>query len=131
VRICKNSPFAADTVDEIVQFPNGKNNDRVDAMVQLFEWVEEHREEIDFSNSNLRKRGFIKTARGLNFPLSLTGAACASDGQSGMIHVELNSGYRPAAQPQFECADGRGLGALAKPSLYNPPFPEVRAWVTK
>ena len=131
VRICKNSAFAANTVDEIVQFPNGKNNDRVDAMVQLFEWVEEHREEIDFSKSNLRKRGFIEVARSFNAPPSLGGPACGSDGRRGFIQLARKFDYRPSAQLQFECADGRGLGAIGKPSLYNPPFPAVRAWVTK
>jgi hypothetical protein len=88
-----------------VQFPHGRHDDQVDAMTQFLDWFEKQ-DEIDFSKTNVSQRGVIAIARG--------------------------SEYRPSPgclTPQTENVEGRGIIVISKPQHYNPPFPEVKAWV--
>jgi predicted phage terminase large subunit-like protein len=105
IRIPKQSAFTTNFVEELVQFPHGRHDDQVDAMTQFLDWFEKQ-DEIDFSKTNVSQRGVIAIARG--------------------------SEYRPSPgclTPQTENVEGRGIIVISKPQLYNPPFPEVKAWV--
>jgi predicted phage terminase large subunit-like protein len=107
IRIPKCSLFNHVFVDELMQFPKGPYDDQVDAMTQFLDWIEKQ-DDIDFSQSNVRQLGIGAIARG--------------------------SDYRaphPARSTWVECSNGRGLGVIARPEIYNPPFAEVHARVIK
>lgn len=88
--------------------PSGRHDDQVDAMTQFMDWLERH-EETDFSKPNVAQRPLGVRTREPDYGVSI-----------------------PTRPPQSEGRNppSRGLAVIAKPQLYNPPFPEVKAWVT-
>jgi predicted phage terminase large subunit-like protein len=53
IRIPKCSEFNGVFVDELMQFPNGRYDDQVDAMTQFLDWIDKQ-DDIDFSQQMLR-----------------------------------------------------------------------------
>ena len=104
IRIPKSSAFNGVFVDELIRFPKGPYDDQVDAMTQFFDWL--GRQDIDFSRTNAPPFAIGAIARGNQAP-----------------HAPSS---RVVTSP-----NGRGLAAIARPGIYNSPFPEVRTWVTK
>jgi predicted phage terminase large subunit-like protein len=105
IRIPKSSAFNGVFVDELIRFPKGPYDDQVDAMTQFLDWLG-RQDDIDFSNTNAPPFAIGAIARGNQAP----------DAPPSRVVTSSN---------------GRGLAAIARPGIYNPPFPEVRAWVTK
>ena len=105
ILIPKSSAFNGVFVDELIRFPKGPYDDQVDAMTQFLDWLG-RQDDIDFSNTNAP-------------PIAIGAIALGNQG--------------PDASPSrvVTSSNGRGLAAIARPGLYNPPFPEVRVWVTK
>lgn len=122
VRLPKNASFVEKFEQEIIDFPHGRHDDQVDAMVQLFEWLEKQ-DPSDFVRTNVPERGLAAIARGLDHPLGFS--------ERGSNSLPPAQDYAPLPTAVLRTKDGRAIAALARPSLYNPPFPEVRAWVTK
>ena len=107
VRVPKYASFIEKFIRELAKFPHG-HDDQVDAMTQFMDWLE-RQEETDFSKPNFAQRPLGVRTREPDYGASI-----------------------PTRLPQSEGRNppGRGLAVIAKPQLYNPPFPEVKAWVT-
>jgi len=105
IRIPKCSAFNGMFVDEIMRFPNGDYDDQVDAMTQFLDWFD-RQDGIDLSKPNAPQFAIGAIARGYRAP-------------------------DPSLAARVVTSSGRGIAAMARFEIYNPPFPEVRAWVTK
>ena len=107
VRVPRNASFIEKFFRELAKFPHG-HDDQVDAMTQFMDWLE-RQEETDFSKPNFAQRPLGVRTREPDYGASI-----------------------PTRLPQSEGRNppSRGLAVIAKPQLYNPPFPEVKAWVT-
>ena len=108
VRVPRGASFVEKFVRELVKFPHGRD-DQVDAMTQILDWLERHKE-IDFSKSNVTQSGLAVSTREPDDRVSLTRTPLSPSGQQN--------------------PPGRAVCVLARPQPYNPPFAEVKAWVT-
>ena len=109
VRVPKNASFTETFVRELVKFPHG-HDDQVDAMTQFMDWLE-RQEETDFSKPNVAQRPLGVRTREPDYGASIPTRTHLRNRRDEIL---------PAA----------GWLSIAKPQLYNPPFPEVKAWVT-
>jgi phage terminase large subunit-like protein len=112
VKLPKNGAFVDGFMKEIVEFPHGRYDDQVDAMVQFFDWLEKQ-DPADFSNTNVPERALGAIARGSDSPLGLS-----LFGSNWL--VARASDHQPLPSLSLQTTDGRALAAIARGSLSNP-----------
>ena len=118
IRIRNDAPFREKFIEEMIQFPHGRHDDQVDAMTQLLDHVEENRDEIDFSRTNIKRSGLIAGAG--NSQYQPMGSSGQQDQKApGLGAVALNSSCRAATgsgQPAF---DASRLNSPFRPQMSN------------
>jgi len=100
IRILKGASFATKFIDEFVQFPHGPHNDQVDATTQFLDWIE--------------NRG---------------DASPNAPAQLGLGVITRHSDSPSPGKPCLADSQGRGIIAISRSQIYNPPFPKVTASV--